>query len=188
LIGHDGYFVAVLRLFDIDEGGRSRVVQSGFRADWIVMDDGLPDRGPLDLLGGRSSVKPGEEALIRIYPFSPGRWASVHPGSRIPLAGAPRRQGRRNGNGVRVVGSAEITERMDVPFEAVGLRQEPDRRRPESNRWYRVLPGSAGGWFVYEGRLARQLAGGSYGAPDGVSCRRRSARNTVRQITWRPPV
>src|SRR5882757_5374380 len=97
LLGHDGYFVVRLRLFSSDEGGRDRALQSGFRADWILGDDELPTRAPIDLEGERRSLMPGEEALVRAYPLQPERWCAIEPGHEIRLFW---RMGRHLGLGV----------------------------------------------------------------------------------------
>ena len=87
VIGHDGYLRADLRLNTPVDGGRSRSVQSGYRAQWWHAD-GSEERwlgsGPLDLVDARS-IKPGTTGSIKIYPMHPSSWLGVGVGAVLHL-------------------------------------------------------------------------------------------------------
>lgn len=121
LIGHDGYLLADLRLNTPEEGGRGRPVQSGYRASWWLITGDVETwlgSGPLDLLDGQRSIKPGGAVRVAIHPLVPIGWRAVQAKSTLHLR---ERVGQ-------TLGVATVVERVDVPddaplrFDAVPLR------------------------------------------------------------------
>lgn len=113
IIGHDGYFVVHLRVYDVAEGGQRRHRQSGFRATWWA--DGIPHpmAGPIVLTEpGRRSVAPGSEAIVHVHPLQPAAWIDVDPGTHL-------RFGKR---WPRALGEGHVLERVRVPRREVPLR------------------------------------------------------------------
>jgi len=77
VLGHEGYFVADLRLNTPEEGGGKRPLQGGYSAQWwLVVDSGERWLGPggIDLLGEQRRIKPGETGQAAIYPWWPAYW------------------------------------------------------------------------------------------------------------------
>src|SRR5665811_880726 len=88
VIGHDGYFAATLRLTTPDEGGRSRAVQSGYHAQWWLVEaarESWRGSGPIDIVGEDRSIKPGQQGEVRIYPMDPSQWRDVTAGAVLHL-------------------------------------------------------------------------------------------------------
>jgi len=111
VIGHEGYLVARLRMLTSDEGGRGRAVQSGYRARWWLVglaDEAWLGEGPLDLVGDRRSLQPGDEAEVRVHPMDPSQWQGLGPGVVLHL---------REWEG-RTLGVATVQDVVGVPAEA----------------------------------------------------------------------
>lgn len=112
LIGHTGTFLAELELWDTSRAPKARPIQSGYRACWSfegLRQFELPE-GPIDLVGDRRSLKPGEQGLVLIHPLIPAFWVNVQPGSVLRLFSStahPRETGR-----------ATVLERRNVPLDA----------------------------------------------------------------------
>ena len=122
LLGHDGYFVAKLRLLSVDEGGRSRVVQSGFKAGWWLPGSNYT-LGPIEIIGEAKCIRPGSEQPVRIFPLHPSAWRSIEARSVVRLARPPLRQGRFKGELLkRDLGIAVIERRVGVPQRGGGSR------------------------------------------------------------------
>lgn len=130
LIGHDGRLVADLRLLTPAEGGRGRAVQSGYHAQWWLVGptgETWVGSGPIDLLDGRRSIKPGNSGSIAIYPMDPSAWQAVGSGSVLHLR---ERVGQ-------TLGVATVKERIDVPASAP-LRFDAVPARPNRQQFVRV--------------------------------------------------
>jgi hypothetical protein len=126
-IGHDGYLVARLRLLPPDEGGRPRAVQSGYRAQWWLVGAGSSagtvrvggaasgeawlGGAPIDVVGDRRSIRPGEEGVVHLHPMDPAPWQDV-------LGGAVLHLREREG---MTLGIATVEEVVDLP-EGAALR------------------------------------------------------------------
>jgi hypothetical protein len=121
LIGHDGYFVADLRVCTPAEGGRGRALQSGYHAQWWRVGEGESwlGSGPIDLLGEQRSIKPGEAGEVAIRPMDPSAWRTVGPQDVLHLR---ERVGQ-------TLGVATVRERVDVPDQA-SLRRDAVPLRP----------------------------------------------------------
>jgi hypothetical protein len=122
VIGHNGYFVATLRLTTPQDGGRSRAVQSGYHAQWWSIEaagESWRGSGPIDIVGARASIKPGEQGGVRIYPMDPAQWRDVTAGAVLHLR---ERAGQ-------TLGVAAVSERFRVPQDAP-LRLEAERLPP----------------------------------------------------------
>lgn len=122
VIGHDGYFVADLRLTTPEEGGRARAIQSGYHAQWWLVagaDETWLGSGPVDLLDERRSIKPGHTGRVAIRPMYPTAWQHVDTEHVLHLR-------ERIG---QTLGIATVTARVDVPDDAP-LRLDAVRRRP----------------------------------------------------------
>ena len=130
LIGHDGRFVADLRLTTPAEGGRGRAVQSGYHAQWWLAGaagETWVGSGPIDLPDEQRSIKPGQSGRVAIYPMDPSAWLSVEGGSVLHLR---ERAGQ-------TLGVATVKERVDVPAVAP-LRFDAVPPRPGRQRLVRV--------------------------------------------------
>jgi hypothetical protein len=126
VIGHDGYFAATLRLTTPDEGGRSRAVQSGYHAQWWLLEaaeESWRGSGPIDIVGETRSIKPGQQGEVRIYPMDPSQWRDVTVGAVLHL---------REKVG-QTLGVAVVAERIRVPQDAP-LRLEEVRLPPGAAR------------------------------------------------------
>jgi hypothetical protein len=110
LIGHDGYFIADLRLHTPAEGGRGRALQSGYHAQWWLIRESETwvGSGPIDLLEGRRSIKPGATGSVAIRPMDPSVWRTVAPLDVLHLR---ERVGQ-------TLGVAVVRERIAVPHDA----------------------------------------------------------------------
>lgn len=118
-LGHDGRVRIRLRLLSPGEGGRDRALQTGFKAEWLLPGDERPAAAPIDLVGGRRSLRPGDEARVVAHPLEPERWHDLAPGTAVDLHWSP---GRRLGLGV--VEAVEAVPDHPVPPRAA----EPDPR------------------------------------------------------------
>ena len=130
LIGHDGRFIADLRLTTPAEGGRGRAVQSGYLAQWWLVGaagETWVGSGPIDLLDGQRSIKPGHSGRVAVYPMDPSAWQAVGSGSVLHLR---ERVGQ-------TLGVATVKERIDVPAEAL-LRFDAVPARPNRQQLARV--------------------------------------------------
>jgi hypothetical protein len=127
-IGHEGYVVTRLRVLTPEEGGRSRAVQSGYRAQWWLIgagagagaghgerapDGARPDElwlggAPLDVVGDRRSIRPGEEGVVHLHPMDPAPWQDVVHGAVLHLR---EREGM-------TLGIATVEEVVDLPGSA----------------------------------------------------------------------
>jgi hypothetical protein len=121
LIGHDGYLVADLRLRTPAEGGRGRALQSGYHAQWWLIGETETwvGSGPIDLLEGRRSIKPGTTGSVAIRPMDPTAWRTV---SQHDVLHLRERVGQ-------TLGVAVVRERIDVPHDAP-LRHDAVPLRP----------------------------------------------------------
>jgi hypothetical protein len=137
-LGHDGRVRIRLRLLSPGEGGRDRALQTGFKAEWLLPDDERPAAAPIDLVGGRRSLRPGDEAVVVAHPLEPERWHDLAVGTSIDLFWS---RGRRLGVGV--VEAVEDVPDHPVPPRPVDLdphlaalaRRAPGRRgRPHPGR------------------------------------------------------
>ncbi|MCL3862527.1 hypothetical protein [Actinotalea sp. K2] len=129
LIGHDGRLLADLRLSTPGEGGRGRAVQSGYHASWWLIlgdEERCLGSGPIDLLDGRRSIKPGDSGRIAIHPMDPSAWRGIDTPSVLHLR---ERVGQ-------TLGVAMVTARVDVPDEAP-LRLDAVPLRPAEVRLVR---------------------------------------------------
>lgn len=120
MIGHDGYLVARLRVLMPEEGGRSRAVQSGYRAQWWLAGPGTgsSDEGrcgeawlggaPIDVVGDRRSIRPGEEGMVHLHPMDPAPWHGVVGGTVLHLR---EREGM-------TLGLATVEAVVDLPESA----------------------------------------------------------------------
>lgn len=99
------YVRARLRLSTTEEGGRKSPIASGYRSHWTFPPD-VHNQGhdaPLTLEAGPSVwLHPGEEATVRLHPLAPDLWPGLEPGLRLTMR-----------EGARVVGLAEVIERVD---------------------------------------------------------------------------
>ena len=111
VIVHDGYLAATLRLTTPGEGGRSRAVQSGYHAQWWLVEaarESWRGSGPIDIVGESRSIKPGQQGEVRIYPMDPSQWLDVTAGAVLHLR---ERVGQ-------TLGVAVVAERVRVPQDA----------------------------------------------------------------------
>lgn len=137
LIGHDGYVVVRMRIATPAEGGRSRTIQSGYRAQWWLVEaagESWLGEGPLDLAVGRRSMKPGAAGQVRLHPMQPAHWREVRVGAVLHMR---ERVGQ-------TLGIAQVTEIVDVPDDAPlrldRVRQRPGRVLLRAERWpHRVI-------------------------------------------------
>lgn len=132
-IGHDGYFVATLRLTTPQEGGRSRAVQSGYHAQWWLVEaagESWRGSGPIDIVSETRSIKPGQQGEVRIYPMDPAQWRDV-------IAGAVLHLRERVG---QTLGVAAVTERVRVPQDAP-LRLDA-AQLPPGAAWLQPMSGA----------------------------------------------
>lgn len=138
MIGHDGHVVARLRVLTPEEGGRSRVVQSGYRAQWWLIGsgagasagagDGASDgprpgevwlgEAPVDVVGDRRSIRPGEEGTVHLHPMDPASWQGVGGGAVLHLR---EREGM-------TLGFASVEDVVDLP-ESAPLRLDAVPRK-----------------------------------------------------------
>lgn len=111
ILRHDGYFLADLRVATTAEGGRSRALQGGYRAQWWVVD-GVVERwlgtGPIDLADEQRSIKPGTSGRVMIRPMDPAPWHGVGAGSVLHMR---ERVGQ-------TLGVATVAESVNVPDNA----------------------------------------------------------------------
>lgn len=113
IVGHDGYFLVLLHLFTVEQGGQNRHVQSGFGAQWASDAAPSPMAGPLEFEDSTMrSLAPGAEALVRVYPLQPAQWSEIEPGTDLNLCK----------NWPRPLGVGRVVERVDVPRHFVPLR------------------------------------------------------------------
>jgi len=118
MIGHQGVFLASLDHWAPERAGKTRPLQSGYRAWWSLgLADGQPliQQGPIDLVDARSIV-PGNTGQVVMHPMIPEGWAGVGAGDRVPLLAHTR--------DLHQLGEAVIVERRDVPA-SVPLNLEP---------------------------------------------------------------
>ena len=160
LIGHEGYLVARLRMLTSAEGGRNRTLQSGFRAAWWLVgasEETWVGEGPLDLVGDRRSLKPGEVAEIRVHPMDPSEWRHVGPGAVLHLRIAAG----------KTLGVATVEDVVGVPAHAP-LRSVAESPRHGRGATTLTLRGDRHRWSVRRllRRLPRRPTRGAPRAPD----------------------
>ncbi|KAE8762943.1 hypothetical protein [Georgenia thermotolerans] len=127
LIGHEGTFLASLELWPAERTGRSRHLQSGYRAGWSLPEAGADPaihEGPVDLVGVRS-LAPGTAGTVLIHPMWPEAWQGIDAGARLALVARTRHP--------RIIGEATVLERRGVPASAP-LRVEPFEETPAHAR------------------------------------------------------
>lgn len=88
-------------------------------------------RGPIDLVDPARSIKPGDEALIRVYPLQPERWTGALVGTEIALLWRPGRSPR---------GIGLVEQRVNVPESAAPLHRDRLRLRPGAAILWRKQP------------------------------------------------
>lgn len=111
MIGHDGHLVVDLRLLSSREGGRDRPIQSGYRAQWWLVQEHVErwlGTGPIDLLQGRRSLKPGDIGPVALHPMVPSSWQDIDRGDVLHMRERPG----------RTLGIAEVKDRVALPDEA----------------------------------------------------------------------
>lgn len=155
LIGHEGYLLVELRVLTPAEGGRSRALQTGYHAVWWQPDDqseGWPlGSGPIDLLAGQRSLRPGQSGPVAVRPMDPAPWRDVDAGAVLHLR---ERAGQ-------TLGVADVVRRVDLPEDAP-LRLDAVPLRPGAVALTEDLP-------TWSSRFRRVL-----GRPDPRRLDRRS--------------
>lgn len=97
-------------------------MQSGYHAVWWLVPDSEPTvvgSGPVDLLDGRRSIRPGETGRVAVHPMDPSAWRGVADGSVLHLRERPG----------QTLGVAVVRERVGVP-DAAPLRLDAVPLRP----------------------------------------------------------
>lgn len=125
---HDGVINVRVRLMTPSQGGRSRSIQSGFKAEWDV-GAGRRTTAPLELPPTMRSLAAGDEADVTVFPLEPVAWRNARPGTAVKLL-----------DGNRMIGHGVVQAVRDVPSVDVPLRSEAPRRR---SRWRAKRPGAA---------------------------------------------
>ena len=88
VLGHEGYFLAELRVATPAGGGRKRAIQGGYHAQWWVVEEAAErwvGSGPIDLADEQRSIKPGGVGRVKIRPMDPASWHGVGAGSVLHL-------------------------------------------------------------------------------------------------------
>jgi len=120
VIGHDGYVVARLHLLTPEGGGRSRAVQSGYRADWWhagETDESWVGEAPLDVIGDRPRIMPGTDGTVHLHPMDPSQWSGIRAGAVLHMREKV----------TKTLGVAVVEDIVDVP-EHAPLRVDPQER------------------------------------------------------------
>jgi hypothetical protein len=110
MLTHNGRFVVEVSLSTRDAvgSGKVRPIQSGMRPNWLHEATGRILEGPIILLGGIRSLRPGEVGQLAIHPFRPQEWAGISEDSELGLLSARQ----------TVVGSARVISVVDMPDRA----------------------------------------------------------------------
>jgi hypothetical protein len=106
LVQADVFMVVRLRLYTVAEGGQNRVLQSGFRARWQWGPGRGCQEAPLVFADdARRSLRPGEEAIVHVFPLIPDGWDDVGAGTRLGLCTNPP----------RLLGEGDLLDRSRLP-------------------------------------------------------------------------
>ena len=111
VLGHEGYFLAELRVATPEEGGSNRAIQGGYHAQWWVVEEAAErwvGSGPIDFADEQRSIKPGGVGHVKIRPMAPASWHGVGAGSVLHLR---ERVGQ-------TLGVATVASSIGVPADA----------------------------------------------------------------------
>lgn len=88
-----GFVEARVRLRTTDEGGRRFPIRTRYKPNWWVPDPAEQGgrnlvSGAIQVVGGET-LAPGEEGVVRIYPFAAELWRHVEVGTEIEMTEGP---------------------------------------------------------------------------------------------------